>query len=102
MLNKSTSQFYSLSVDAPKIDMRPLSQTVNESDNLELFCNATGRPAPQITWYKVADTLVPLSNGRALKVKNINRTGSGVYRCRASNGIGTGVCASATVTVNCE
>ena len=82
--------------------MRPLSQTVNESDNLELFCNATGRPAPQITWYKVADTLVPLSNGRALKAKNINRTGSGVYRCRASNGIGTGVCASATVTVNCE
>ncbi|XP_066024471.1 hemicentin-1 isoform X2 [Pocillopora verrucosa] len=85
---------------APKIDMRPLSQTVNESDNLELFCNATGRPAPQIMWYKVADTLVPLSNDTALKVKNINRTGSGVYRCRASNGIGTGVCASATVTVN--
>ena len=82
--------------------MRPLSQTVNESDNLELFCNATGHPAPQITWYKLADPLMPLSNDTALKVKNINRTDSGVYRCRASNGIGTGVCASATVTVNCE
>ena len=82
--------------------MRPVSQIVNESDNLELFCNATGHPAPQITWYKVAGPLVPLSNGRALKVKNINGTDSGVYQCRASNGIGTGVCASVNVTVNCE
>lgn len=75
---------------------------MNESDDLELFCNATGRPTPQITWYRVTDPSVQLPNGTALKVKNINRTDSGVYQCRASNGIGTDVCASANVTVNCE
>ena len=75
---------------------------MNESDNLELFCNATGHPTPKITWYRIVDPSVQLPNGRALKLKNINRTDSGVYRCGASNGIGTGVCASANVTVNCE
>ena len=75
---------------------------MNESDDLELFCIATGHPTPQITWYGIADPSVQLPNGTALKVKNINRTDSGVYQCRASNGIGTGVCASANVTVNCE
>ena len=75
---------------------------MNESDDLELFCNATGRPTPQITWYRVTDPSVQLPNGTALKVKNIKRTDSGVYQCRASNGIGTDVCASANVTVNCE
>ena len=75
---------------------------MNESDNLELFCNATGHPTPKIAWYRIADPSVQLPNGTALKLKNINRTDSGVYRCGASNGIGTGVCASANVTVNCE
>ena len=75
---------------------------MNESDDLELFCNATGRPTPQIKWYRVTDPSVQLPNGTALKVKNINRTDSGVYQCRASNGIGTDVCASVNVTVNCE
>ncbi|CAH3158834.1 unnamed protein product, partial [Pocillopora meandrina] len=99
-LGKVTASVRVIVQYAPSISIGPISQTVNESDDLELFCNATGRPTPQITWYRVTDPSVQLPNGTALKVKNINRTDSGVYQCRASNGIGTDVCASANVTVN--
>ncbi|PFX16317.1 Hemicentin-2 [Stylophora pistillata] len=84
----------------PSIDTKPISQAVNESDNLRLFCNATGHPTPQITWFKKTDSLVPLTVGTALNVTNMSRTDSGVYKCRASNGIGTDAFASANVTVN--
>ena len=90
------------SIDPPSIDTKPISQAVNESDNLRLFCNATGYPTPQITWFMIADTLVPLTVGTALNVTNMSRTDSGVYKCRASNGIGTDAFASANVTVNSE
>lgn len=75
---------------------------MNESSDLELFCNATGYPPPQITWSKEADPSVPVSVDEVLNVKSINKTNSGVYQCRASNGIGNDVFASANVTVNCK
>ena len=93
---------YLISVDSPTIDIRPISQAVNKSNNLELFCNATGHPTPQITWYKLADPSELLTVGTVLNVMNMNRTDSGVYQCRASNGIGIDAFASANVTVNSE
>ncbi|KAL9964707.1 hypothetical protein ACROYT_G028383 [Oculina patagonica] len=76
------------------------SQPVNESGDLELFCNATGNPPPNITWSRAADPSVQLSVDEVLKVRNISKTDSGVYQCRASNGIGSVVLASVNVTVN--
>ena len=43
-----------------------------------------------------------LSVGTILNVMNMNMTDSGVYQCRAINGIGIDAFASANVTVNSE
>lgn len=83
----------------PSIDKGPTNETVNESSDLELFCNATGNPPPNITWSKVAVPPVQFSFDEVLTVTNINKTDSGVYQCRASNGIGSDAFASSVVTV---
>ena len=89
-------------LDPPEIKRGPVSQTVNDSGYLELFCNATGNPPPNITWSKVEDPAVQLPSDKLLKLKNVSKTDSGVYQCRASNGIGSDAISSANVTVNCK
>jgi len=86
----------------PSIYKGPTNKTVNESSDLQLFCNATGNPSPNITWSKVAVPPVQLSLDKVLRVKNTNKTDSGVYQCRASNGIGSDAFASSVVTVRCK
>jgi len=64
-------------------------QTVYEGSNMTLFCGATGRPTPNITWNRV---LEDGSNGEVLHqgptwdFPNVSRTASGTYRCTAYNG----------------
>jgi len=77
-------------------------QTANEGSNLTLFCNATGKPTPNVTWTRV------LKNGRdgdvvffgnPWVIVNISRTATGAYRCTAYNGIGNPVNHSLYVNV---
>ena len=75
---------------------------MNESNDLELSCNVTGNPSPNITWSKVADPSVTLASDEVLKVKNASKNDFGVYQCVASNGIGRDALASWIVTVNCK
>ena len=86
----------------PSIHKGPSNKTVNESSDLELFCNATGNPLPSITWSKRSDPSVNLESDEVLKVKNVSKNNSGVYQCMASNGIGRDVLVSWIVTVNCK
>ena len=72
---------------------------------INLTCSADGEPAPNITWTKVLangnDSDV-LFTGEQLLLPN-NRANDGTtYRCKASNGIGSGVNHTVNVTVNCE
>ena len=91
--------------DLPSFLRAPSNQTLKETEDLRLVCIATGNPQPVITWSK----LRPIPTGRmndsvdgVLIVKNVNKTNSGVYQCRASNGIGNDTIALSTVTVNCK
>ena len=86
----------------PSIHRGPSKKTVNESDDLELSCNATGNPSPNITWFKVRDPSMNLAPGEVLQVKNVTKSDSGVYQCVASNGIGRDALVSWIVTVNCK
>ena len=89
----------------PRITSSRGKQTVNEGSDLALFCNATGRPIPTITWTRV------LEDGTSSKLqfvgspwgtKKIRRNFTGQYRCTADNGIGSSVNHTIFVNVLCE
>ena len=77
------------------------NQTVNEGSNLTLFCNATGKPAPNIAWTRVSEDEV-LFAGNPWHIVNINRTYSGTYRCNADNGVPSPVNGTISINVLCE
>ena len=77
------------------------NQTVIEGSNLNLFCNATGKPAPNITWTRVSEDEV-LFVGNPWHIININRTYSGTYRCVADNGVSSPVNSTISINVLCK
>ena len=60
-----------------------------EGSHTTLFCEATGRPTPNITLTRVledgSDGEEVLPQGPTWNFPNINRTTSGTYRCTAQN-----------------
>jgi len=72
---------------------------------MTFFCEATGRPTPDITWTRV---LEDGSNGEVLyqgstwDFPNITRTDAGTYRCTAYNGVGNVASQVLKVNVTCK
>ena len=82
-----------------------MNQTVPEGSDLQLFCEASGKPAPNITWTMV------FSNGSESEVQhrgstwnmtNIKRTNQGTYRCTAYNGAGNADSFVININVTCK
>ena len=88
-------------VDPPRIETTQSNQTLNESQDLRLKCNASGNPKPEIVWTKSPDS-TPLDSVKGvLTIRSINKSDSGLYRCMASNGFGNDTIIT-TVIVNCK
>ena len=72
---------------------------------ISLICTADGEPASNITWSKVfgngSDSDVLFTGEQFILPSNRANDGT-TYRCKASNGIGSGVNHTVNVTVNCE
>ena len=83
------------------ISQKPSSKVVVEGENVTLRCNATGNPAPNITWTKDGSPTV-LYQGETYSIVNIQRQAAGDYTCTAWNGVGEKTNATATVTVHCK
>uniref|UniRef100_A0A8C5M3F9 receptor protein-tyrosine kinase n=1 Tax=Leptobrachium leishanense TaxID=445787 RepID=A0A8C5M3F9_9ANUR len=70
------------------------NQTVNVSQTVEVKCQATGIPEPQITWFKNDETLVGDSGvilkdkNRTLTIQRVRKQDEGFYACRACNHLG--------------
>ena len=97
-----------LSTDKLEIATHPQNITTREGQNVTLHCNATGNPAPKISWYKDG---YPINNSfstilspshEQLTITNVNRTDSGDYTCRAKNRVGTDTSNASTITVQCK
>ena len=88
-------------LDKSVITQRPSSTTIIAGGNVTLYCNATGNPAPNITWTKDGSPTV-LYQGKAYGIVNIQKQAAGDYTCTASNGVGVPKNATATVTVHCK
>ena len=100
-LYQSLTLSYSFLQVPPRMTSYSDNQTVNEGLNLTLFCNATGKPAPNITWTRESEDEV-LFVGNPWHIVNINRTYSGTYRCVADSGIPFSVNSTISINVLCE
>ena len=100
-LYQSHTLSYSFLSVSPRMTSYSDNQTVVEGSNLNLFCNATGKPAPNITWTRVSDDKV-LFVGNPWHIADINRTYSGTYHCVADNGVSSPVNSTVSVNVLCE
>ena len=100
-LYQSHTLSYSFLSVPPRMMSYSYNQTVNEGSNLTLFCNATGKPAPNITWTRVSEDEV-LFVGNPWHIVNIIRTYSGTYRCIANNGVPSPVNSTISINILCE
>ncbi|KAM4722858.1 hemicentin-1 [Rhinophrynus dorsalis] len=93
-----TEKKYNLKVHDPpfikdKEKMSNVSVLLNHDTSL--FCEATGSPAPLITWYKGRTQVFEsagiqiLEKGKILKIQTTSLDDSGHYTCRASNVAGS-------------
>lgn len=84
----------------PTIVRRTSTQILNETGELRLECHATGNPRPFITWTKVPDPTPLDSPDGVLTIYKANKTHSGIYQCRASNGVGRDATTLSSVRFN--
>ena len=85
------------------LDFVTKNATVNETDSLELFCNATGKPRPNITWTFLGGADEEYSRkGETLTISDVKRNQAGFYQCTASNNVNSTKAVNVLVTVNCE
>ena len=80
-------------------------KTVQEGSYLQLFCEASGNPTPNITWTKALENSngsEVLHHGLTWNFTTINRTASGNYNCTANNGIGNPPWHVINVNVTCK
>ena len=80
--------------------------TVLEGNNLQLSCEALGRPEPNITWTKQKpgnqENTVVEQEGKLLTITNINRIDAVEFTCTAYNGFGKPEYQTVYVNVICE
>lgn len=92
--------FLIIHVVAPQIITQPHGGLVTEGDNVTLSCNASGVPAPSISWTKDGSLLTSSFGG--VRITSVNRTDSGEYQCVAINSVGNATSDAATLDVQCE
>ncbi|KAJ6663821.1 hypothetical protein lerEdw1_009900 [Lerista edwardsae] len=79
----------------------PVSVMVEEGDTLSFLCEADGIPDPLLSWTKGNKTLSDSkqAGGHSLQLSEIRSEDAGLYRCQATNLIGS---AEKTVRVNVQ
>lgn len=78
-------QSFNVFCSKPPGAMSPLkNQTVMRGGTLQLTCNASGEPSPDIWWFKDAAVLVQ-HTGSVLTIKNVTKHDAGQYHCVAGN-----------------
>ena len=87
-------------IDRPNITEISRNLALNESNDVTLSCNATGKPPPNVMWSRPGNKGKKYP-GSVLPLKNISREQDGEYWCTATNRVGNAT-ASVRVTVNCK
>ena len=80
------------------VNISPRNISLNESEVAFFYCNATGNPAPNVTWSKANDRNHVLSS-RPFLSWIISGKDAGDYVCTAWNGVGQPASETATLIV---
>ena len=84
--------------DPAEIVTRPVDQVVWVGQQVKLFCNVTGNPAPNIT-YTIVGENGTVGYDKTLVIKTCSTTFVKTYTCTANNGLQSPVSANITVAV---
>ena len=91
--------------DAPLVEINKTADIVEEGESITLYCNATGKPDPTLTWAKVG-SLEALSYNAVLNTGILNRNDAInniiQYQCTAINGVESPAKAVANISVLCK
>lgn len=93
--------YYYIILVRPSITAISGNQTLNESNDVILSCNAKGTPPPNVTWSISGDQDKNFDPGSLLPLRNISRAQDGLYWGTAENGAGKSI-ASVRITVQCK
>ena len=88
---------------APALVKRPTNPLSYEKDDILFDCQVSGRPEPEVRWYKNGDLIIQseyfqIVRGTSLKILGLVTSDAGVYQCIATNNLGS-VQASAQLKV---
>ncbi|XP_032903835.1 basement membrane-specific heparan sulfate proteoglycan core protein isoform X4 [Amblyraja radiata] len=74
----------------PIVLVHPSPTSVTEGEMVELHCQVTGHPQPQITWYRTAGPLTTNHqvDGSVLRILQVTSADAGDFMCRAENVLG--------------
>uniref|UniRef100_H2YNK3 Ig-like domain-containing protein n=1 Tax=Ciona savignyi TaxID=51511 RepID=H2YNK3_CIOSA len=94
---KATAYLYVQPPEAPKFVQELRNCIVIAGDTAKFTVRATGRPAPEVTWYKEGITVTPSFKYKILNdedqytlaVVEVEATDAGEYTCEATNENGT-------------
>lgn len=91
---------------------------MKEGESVELYCNVSGNPTPQVTWSKDDIRLEPSSPSSfsssssssssppfcssCLRILNLSPMDTGTYTCTAENGIPPRTSAQINLRVECK
>ncbi|XP_073965732.1 neurotrimin-like [Choristoneura fumiferana] len=73
---------------------------VRKGEYVDIGCDATGTPAPIVTWKKNGEPMALLEHRHRLKFKAEHRLLAGVFHCTANNGVGDPVTADIRVIIH--
>lgn len=99
------SVFFFVNSVATSVEINGTTYPAVERKNITLFCQASGKPEPTVTWTRVGSSDI-LSNTSVLTLVNVSRPGTPdnmiQYQCTASNGVGNPATAVANLNVTCK
>ncbi|XP_078075508.1 neuronal growth regulator 1 [Mustelus asterias] len=99
--NPKTSQLHLIVQVPPKIIDISTGCVVNEFSNVTLFCLASGKPEPTITWKHISPSAKDFdSEGEYLEITGITRDQAGDYECLANNDVSSPDTRRVHITVN--
>ena len=109
--NINTSQLSVSFLVQPEFISNPENLTVTEGEDVNLQCEVSGNPIPDVRWTKdgeavnITDQRINVSfmgNTSILRIVSVVQADQGLYRCVANNSVNTQNSFPGTLTIHCE